>query len=100
MFEDINEIMELSRENGYKFFDKKRLQSTGTTVLPTLYGGKYFITQGLFRGSAIYSIYGALRDGAVDIVRANMFLSKRSAERFLKLAILPDVYEEEESNEL
>ena len=43
MFENINEIVALSRENGYTFFDKERQEEHKTRVLPTLYGGKYFI---------------------------------------------------------
>ena len=43
MFENINEIMLLSRENGYTFFDKDRQRENKTRVLPTLYGGKFFI---------------------------------------------------------
>jgi len=47
MFTTINEIVQLSRENGYTFFDKERQLEHKTRVLPTLYGGKYYITESI-----------------------------------------------------
>ena len=96
MFTTINEIVLLSRENGYTFFDKDRQREHKTRVLPTLYGGAYFITEQLHDGKRLYSIYKALKDGACDVVRGKIFISKRSAERYLKIAILPNITEEEE----
>ena len=95
MFTTINEIVQLSRENGYTFFDKERQLEHKTRVLPTLYGGKYFITQSLYDGRRMYSIYMVHKDGACDIVRGEVFLSERSAQRYLKIAILPNEYEDE-----
>ncbi len=103
MFNSINEIMSLSRENGYTFFDKERQEEHKTRVLPTLYGGKYFVTESIHKGKQFYSIYKALKDGACDIVRGEVFLSERSAQRFLRIAILPteiDDTDEEVSYEL
>tara|TARA_Y100000592_G_scaffold10456_1_gene14798 strand:- start:484 stop:792 length:309 start_codon:yes stop_codon:yes gene_type:complete len=96
MFTTINEIVQLSRENGYTFFDKERQLEHKTRVLPTLYGGIYFITEQLHNGKKFYSIYKALKDGACDVVRGEIFISKRSAERYLKIAILPNIIEQEE----
>ena len=96
MFTSINDIILLSRENGYTFFDKDRQREHKTRVLPTLYGGAYFITEQLHDGKRLYSIYKALKDGACDVVRGEIFISKRSAERYLKIAILPNITEEEE----
>ena len=96
MFTTINEIVQLSRENGYTFFDKKRQKEYQTRVLPTLYGGKYFITESIHNGTTLFSIYKALKDGACDIVRGEVFLSERSAQRYLKIAILPNISEQEE----
>jgi len=36
----------------------------------------------------------ALKDGACDIVRGEVFLSERSAQRYLKIAILDNETEE------
>ena len=94
MFTSINEIVLLSRENGYTFFDKKRQKEHQTKVLPTLYGGKYFITESIHKGSKFFSIYKALKDGACDIVKGEVFLSERSAQRYLKIAILDNETEE------
>ena len=99
MFETMNDIVILSRENGYTFFDKERQQQHRTRVLPTLYGGKYFITESIHKGRQFYSIYKALKDGACDIVKGEVFLSERSAQRYLKIAIL-DNETEEDSDEL
>ena len=99
MFTSINEIVQLSRENGYTFFDKDRQREHKTRVLPTLYGGKYFVTQSLYKGKQFYSIYQAHKDGACDIVKGEVFLSERSAQRYLKIAIL-DNETEEDSYEL
>ena len=90
MFETINDIITLSRENGYKFFDKARQKAHQTRVLPTLYGGKYFVTEYLHEDRKYYSIYKALKDGACDIVRGEVFVSERSAQRYLKIVILPN----------
>ena len=99
MFTSINEIVLLSRENGYTFFNKHRQEEHKTRVLPTLYGGKYFITESIHKGRKFFSIYKALKDGACDIVRGEVFLSQRSAERYLKIALL-DNETEEVSHEL
>ena len=99
MFETINDLITTSRENGCDFFDKERQKEFQTKVLPTLYGGKYFITETVHRGKLLYSIYKAHKDGACDIVRGEVFLSERSAQRYLKIAIL-DNETEEESDEL
>ena len=94
MFTSINEIVTLSRENGYTFFDKDRQREHKTRVLPTLYGGKYFITESIHKGRKFFSIYKALKDGACDIVKGQVFLSERSAQRYLKIAILDNETEE------
>ena len=99
MFTSINEIVQLSRENGYTFFDKDRQREHRTRVLPTLYGGKYFVTESIHKGRKFFSIYKALKDGACDIVRGEIFLSERSAQRYLKIALL-DNETEEVSHEL
>ena len=99
MFETMNDIVTLSRENGYTFFDKDRQQQHKTRVLPTLYGGKYFITESIHKGRKFFSIYKARKDGACDIVRGEVFLSERSAARYLKIAILDNEIEED-SDEL
>ena len=99
MFETINEIMSLSRENGYTFFDKERQRENKTRVLPTLYGGKYFVTESIHEGMTLFSVYKALKDGACDIVRGEVFLSERSAQRFLKIVILPNEPEIDDTDE-
>ena len=99
MFNCINEIMSLSRENGYTFFDKDRQRENKTRVLPTLYGGKFFITESIHNGTTLFSVYKALKDGACDIVRGEVFLSERSAQRFLKIAILPNEPEIDDTDE-
>ena len=99
MFTTINEIVQLSRENGYTFFNKQRQLEHKTRVLPTLYGGKYFITESIHKGRQFYSIYKALKDGACDIVQGDIFLSQRSAERHINI-YLNDTDIEEVSYEL
>ena len=94
MFETMSDIVTLSRENGYTFFDKDRQREHKTRVLPTLYGGKYFITESIHKGRQFFSIYKALKDGACDIVKGEVFLSERSAQRYLKIAILDNETEE------
>ena len=100
MFNSINEIMSLSRENGYSFFDKDRQRENKTRVLPTLYGGKYFVTEYLHNDRKYYSVYKALKDGACDIVRGEVFVSERSAQRFLKIVILPNEPEIDDTEEV
>ena len=94
MFNTINEIVLLSRENGYTFFDKERQMEHKTRVLPTLYYGKYFITEQIHDGKKLYAIYKALKDGACDIVQGNIYLSQRSAERHIKIYLNQTEYEE------
>ena len=94
MFTTINEIVVLSRENGYTFFDKDRHMEHKTRVLPTLYYGKYFITEQIHDGKKLYAIYKALKDGACDIVQGNIYLSQGSAERHIKIYLNQTDYEE------
>ena len=94
MFTTINEIVLLSRENGYTFFDKDRQEEHQTRVLPTLYYGKYFITEQLHDGKKLYAIYKALKDGACDVVQGNIYLSQRSAERHINIYLNETDYEE------
>ena len=94
MFTSINDIILLSRENGYTFFDKERQQELQTRVLPTLYYGKYFITEQIHNGKKLYAIYKALKDGACDIVQGSIYLSQRSAERHIKIYLNQTDYEE------
>ena len=100
MFNSINEIMSLSRENGYTFFDRDRQTENKTRVLPTLYGGKFFITESIHNGTTLFSVYKALKDGACDIVRGEVFLSERSAQRFLRIAILPNEHDDDTDEEV
>ena len=100
MFETINDIISLSRENGHTFFDKERQREHQTRVLPTLYGGKYFVTEYLHDNRKYYSIYKALKDGACDIVRGEVFVSEKSAKRFLKIVILPNAPEMDDTEEV
>lgn len=85
MFTTINEIIQLSRENGYTFFNKERQQRHQTRVLPTLYYGRYLITEQVIEGKKFYSIYKVQKDGACDIVQGNVYLSQRSAERHINI---------------
>ena len=95
MFETLNEIIELSRENGYKFFSKEK--KGYTTVHPTLYGGKYFIAESSFRSKRVYSVYRALKDGACDIVNGQVFMSFSQATRYINMFL---VDEDEQSEEV
>ena len=94
MFTSINEIVQLSRDNGYSFFNQDRQREHKTRVLPTLYYGKYFITEQIHNGKKLYAIYKALKDGACDIVQGNIYLSQRSAERHIKIYLNQTDYEE------
>ena len=99
MFTSIEEIIQLSRENGYTFFNKERQRHYSTRVLPTLYYGRYLITEQIMEGRKLYSIYKVLKDGACDIVRGEVYLSQRSAERHINI-YLNDTDIEEVSYEL
>ena len=96
MFENINEIIQLSRENGYSFFNKERQRQHKTRVLPTIYCGRYFITESIIREKKFYSIYKALKDGACDIVRGEVYLSERAAKRHINLYFDNDEEQSEE----
>ncbi len=96
MFQTMQEIIQLSRQNGYTFFDEKRQSQEETTVHPSVYYGRYFITEDTFRNKRCFSIYRALKDGACDIVRGYVFPNKRQAERYIKMFL---DYEEETTEE-
>ena len=96
MFENINEIIQLSRENGYSFFNKERQRQHKTRVLPTIYCGRYFITESIIREKKFYSIYKALKDGACDIVRGEVYLSEGAAKRHINLYFDNDEEQSEE----
>lgn len=96
MFNTIQEVIDLSRQNGYTFFDKQRQEQNGTTVHPTIYYGRYIITEGTYHGKRLFSVYKVLKDGACDIVQGELYLSYRQAERYIKMFL---DYEEETSTE-
>ncbi len=96
MFENINEIIQLSRENGYSFFNKERQRQHKTRVLPTIYCGRYFITESIIQEKKFYSIYKALKDGACDIVQGEVYLSERAAKRHINLYFDHDEEQSEE----
>ena len=96
MFGTLNEIIELSRRNGYSFFNEERQKLNGTTVHPTIYYGRYFITEGKYHNRRLFSVYRVLKDGACDIVQGNIYLSLKQAERYINMFL---DYEEEPSTE-
>ena len=97
MFNSINEIRELSRENGYSFFNEDRQRQTKTIVHPTIYYGRYIITEGAYNGMTLFSVYKVLKDGACDIVQGELYLSLKQAERYINMFL--DCEEEEPSTE-
>ncbi len=97
MFDTIEEIIQLSRDNGYSFFSRERQERHHTTGHPSIYYGRYFIVEDDYNQKRrIYSIYRALKDGACDIVNGQMFFSKKQAERYIKIVL---DYEEETTEE-
>lgn len=67
----INEIRYEAKRAGSHFFDADTMRFFGSRVLPTVYGGRYFITseQDHYGNEAkAYTIRIALADGHIDTV--------------------------------
>ena len=103
MFETLTEVKEANRGNGYTFFTKKRLRDLGTTIYPTLYGGKYFIAENVLKiyignnrytSGKVSSIYKARKDGACDIYNGECFPSHSQATNYINNFLID---EEEET---
>jgi hypothetical protein len=56
-----------------------------TVVHHTIYHGRYFITENNYNRRRSYSIYKILKDGACDIVQANIFPSFSQAKRYINM---------------
>ena len=97
MFNSISEIIELSRENGYSFFNEDRQRQNKTVVHPTIYYGRYFITEGMYHNRRLFSVYRVLKDGACDIVQGEVYLSLKQAERYINMFL--DCEEEQDDTE-
>jgi len=96
MFNSISEIIELSRENGYSFFNEDRQRQNKTQVHPNIYYGRYIITESIYHNRKLFSVYRVLKDGACDIVQGEVYLSLKQAERYINMFL---DYEEEPSTE-
>ena len=96
MFITMSEVIQLSRQNGYTFFNKDRQMQMQTIVHPTIYHGRYFITEDVYNNKTTYSIYKVLKDGACDIVQANIFPSFSQAKRYINMFLDSEEEETEE----
>jgi hypothetical protein len=69
-FTHIGEIRYENQRAGYHFFSPDTMRFFGSRVLPTVYGGRYFITvEDDFSGTKrLYTIREAQADGSVDTV--------------------------------
>ena len=94
MFTSINEIVQLSRENGYTFFNKDRQEEHKTRVLPTLYGGKYFITENIQRVDNSFLSTRLSRTVLATLFEVKSFYQNGQERRYLKIAILDNETEE------
>ncbi len=97
MFNSINEIIELSRENGYSFFNEDRQRQNKTQVHPNVYYGRYIITEDIYHNRRLFSVYKVLKDGACDIVQGELYLSLKQAERYINMFL--DCEEEQDDTE-
>lgn len=75
-YETIEEIKEANHRAGKYFFSAGALKAFHSRVLPTVYGGKYFITSEKFTGSStegprVYTIREVRESGDVMTVGNN-----------------------------
>lgn len=70
MFSSVREIIRANKDAGQHFFSPDTMRFFGSRVLPTVYGGRYFITaEDDFSGTKrLYTIREAQTDGSVDTV--------------------------------
>jgi hypothetical protein len=72
-YTSINEIRIEAKRAGSHFFDADTMRFFGSRVLPTVYGGRYFITSeqdNYGNGARAYTVRIALDKGNVDTVGA------------------------------
>jgi hypothetical protein len=70
-YTSLNEIRYEAKRAGSHFFDTDTMRFFGSRVLPTVYGGRYFITSEqdhYGNGAKAYTIRIALADGHIDTV--------------------------------
>lgn len=69
-FTNIGEIKEANRELGGHWFNADTLRFFGSEVLPTVYGGRYFITKedNFQRTKKLYTVRQAQPNGDIDTV--------------------------------
>lgn len=69
-FTNIGEIKEANRELGCHWFSADTMRFFGSQVLPTVYGGRYFITKedDFRREKKLYTVREAQPNGDIDTV--------------------------------
>lgn len=70
-FRDMHEVIAKNKSAGFHFFDTDTKTFFGSRVLPTLYGGKWFITSewtNWYRDHRAWTIREAQEDGGIETV--------------------------------
>lgn len=78
----IDGVISANAAAGGSFFDKRTVLYFKNKVLPTLYGGKYFISYDLTEdGDKLYSIRQVLASGLIKLVNKSYTFSSKAAAR-------------------
>ena len=81
----IDNVIERNKEVGGSFFDKRTVLYFKNKVLPTMYGGKYFISYDLTDEGKRYTVRVALDSGKIGTVgERHGYASKASAKAAIK----------------
>lgn len=93
MSRHIDAVIEANRAAGGTFFDKRTVLYFKDKVLPTMYGGKYFISYELTDdGMKLFTVRKVLRSGLIGVAgERGMYGSKADAVAAIKdlLAAVP-----------
>ena len=93
-YRSIHEIKEANRRAGEFFFSPGTMHFFASKVLPTVYGGRYFITSERFGSTAqrVYSVRECDELGFItNVPNGNEFRTRTRARTFVKKLCTPAV---------
>ena len=84
IYTSVLEIQQDNKNLGYHYFDAKTMRDFKSCVLPTLYGGRYFLTSERFDGDSRKYTVRECQDGEIETIGEFNTLTKYQAIQLAK----------------
>jgi hypothetical protein len=88
-YSDIDSIKYDARQNGSHFFDPSAMRFFNSRILPTVYGGRFFITSERFDDATprAYTVRECLNGEIRDVSSFQEFASRSAAVAFIRKVV-------------